>query len=256
MTGASSGIGQAVAIALAEAGADVAVNYAHDEAGARLTAERVRAAGTTALVLRGDVSKESDVQALFRETVSAFGAIDIVVANAGIQQDAPLTAMTLEQWQGVIGVNLTGNFLCLREAVREFRRHGPRAGVSRAAGKILCMSSVHDVIPWTGHANYTASKGGISMLMKSVAQEVAPDQIRVNAIAPGAIRTPLNRPAWDTPEACADLMRLVPYNRIGEPADIGHAAVWLASDYSDYVTGATLYVDGGMTLFPSFEHGG
>ncbi|HTL67338.1 MAG TPA: SDR family oxidoreductase [Lacunisphaera sp.] len=256
VTGASSGIGQAVAVAFARAGANVAVNYAHGEEGARETAAQVGEAGTKPLVVQADVSKEAEVRAMFAQVTGAWGGLDILVANAGIQQDAPLIDMTLEQWQRVIDVNLTGQFLCLREAVRQFRRQGVLQGLSRAAGKIICMSSVHDVIPWTGHVNYTASKGGISMLMKSVAQEVAPMRIRVNAISPGAIRTPLNRPAWETKKAYDDLMRLIPYNRIGEPEDIGRAAVWLASDLSDYVTGETLYVDGGMTLFPAFEHGG
>jgi glucose 1-dehydrogenase len=178
------------------------------------------------------------------------------VSNAGIQQDAPLPEMTLAQWQKVIDVNLTGQFLCLRAAVREFRRRGVRRDVSGAAGKIICMSSVHDVIPWAGHVNYAASKGGIAMMMKSVAQEVAPFRIRVNAIAPGAIRTPINQAAWSTREAYEALLKLIPYQRIGEPDDIGRVAAWLASDQADYITGATLYVDGGMTLYPGFASGG
>jgi len=164
--------------------------------------------------------------------------------------------MTLEQWNTVVAVNLTGQFLCAREAVREFLRRGVVPEVSRAAGKIICISSVHEVIPWAGHANYAASKGGIAMMMKTLAQEVAPRRIRVNSIAPGAIRTPINTVAWSTPEACRQLLKLVPYNRIGEPEDIARAAVWLASDQSDYVVGATLFVDGGMTLFPDFAEGG
>jgi glucose 1-dehydrogenase len=164
--------------------------------------------------------------------------------------------MTLEQWNTVIAVNLTGQFLCARAAVREFRRRGPRPLVSRALGKIICISSVHEVIPWARHANYAASKGGVMLMMKSLAQEVAPLKIRVNSISPGAIRTPINRPAWETPSACEALLRLIPYRRIGEPEDIGRAAVWVASDESDYVTGTSLYVDGGMTLYPEFAHGG
>jgi glucose 1-dehydrogenase len=140
--------------------------------------------------------------------------------------------------------------------VREFRRRGPRPLVSRALGKIICISSVHEVIPWARHANYAASKGGVMLMMKSLAQEVAPLKIRVNSISPGAIRTPINRPAWETPSACEALLRLIPYRRIGEPEDVGRAAVWLASDESDYVTGTSLYVDGGMTLYPEFAHGG
>jgi glucose 1-dehydrogenase len=185
-----------------------------------------------------------------------FGGIDILVSNAGLQQDAPFHEMTLSQWNKVIGVNLTGQFLCAREAVRLFKRTGVKPSVSCSAGKIICISSVHDVIPWAGHVNYAASKGGVAMMMKSIAQEVAPWRIRVNAISPGAIRTPINMQAWSTREAYAELMKLIPYKRIGEVDDITRAAVWLASDDSDYITGATLYVDGGMTLYPGFETGG
>lgn len=256
VTGASSGIGRAVAIALGEAGADVAINYAHDRAGGEEAADVAKRCGARTLVIGADVSKEADVQAMFRTAIGEFGSIDIVVSNAGIQQDAALHDMTLQQWQRVIDVNLTGQFLCLREAVRTFRAQGVRKDVSCAAGKIICMSSVHDVIPWAGHVNYAASKGGIAMMMKSVAQEVAPYRIRVNAIAPGAIRTPINEPAWSTREAYEDLLKLIPYQRIGEPDDIGRVAAWLASDQADYITGATIYVDGGMTLYPGFASGG
>jgi glucose 1-dehydrogenase len=185
-----------------------------------------------------------------------WGSLDILVANAGIQLDAPFSEMTLAQWNTVLAVNLTGQFLCAREAVKEFTRRGLVPELSSAAGKIICMSSVHDVIPWAGHVNYAASKGGVLMFMKSLAQEVAHQKIRVNAISPGAIRTPINRAAWETQEAEAELNKLIPYERIGEPMDIGHAAVWLASDASDYVVGTTLYVDGGMTLYPGFQEGG
>lgn len=256
VTGASSGIGRAVAIALGSAGADVAINFGHDIDGAREAAEAAQHCGARTLTIQADVSREDEVQTMFRQVVDAWGTVDIVVANAGIQQDAPLADMTLAQWQRVIDVNLTGQFLCAREAVREFRRHGVRADVSCAAGKFISMSSVHDIIPWAGHVNYAASKGGIAMMMKSIAQEVAPWRIRVNAIAPGAIRTPINASAWNTPAAYADLLKLIPYQRIGEPEDVGRLAVWLASDESDYITGATLYIDGGMTLFPGFAHGG
>jgi glucose 1-dehydrogenase len=193
---------------------------------------------------------------MFKKVIHQFGTLDILVNNAGLQRDAAFHAMTLEQWNTVLGVNLTGQFLCAREAVREFLRRGVVPAVSRAAGKIICMSSVHQEIPWAGHANYATSKGGIKMLMESLAQEVAPHRIRVNAIAPGAVRTPINTVAWQTKEAYEKLMTLVPYGRIGEPEDIARAAVWLASDYSDYVVGATLFIDGGMTLYPGFATGG
>jgi glucose 1-dehydrogenase len=256
VTGASSGIGRAVAIALGEAGADVAVNYGHDKAGGEEAARIAKRCGGKSIVVAADVSREDQVQAMFRKTIEAFGTIDILVSNAGIQQDAALTEMTLEQWQKVIDVNLTGQFLCVREAVKEFRRRGIRKEISCAAGKIICMSSVHDVIPWAGHVNYAASKGGIAMMMRSVAQEVAPDRIRVNSISPGAIRTPINEPAWSTREAYDALLKLIPYRRIGEPEDVGRVAAWLASDQADYITGATIYVDGGMTQYPGFASGG
>ena len=256
VTGASSGIGKAIAIALGQAGADVMVNYASDHAGAEAAVDEIRREGVRAIAHQADVSQEEQVLAMFAHMQEELGGIDILVANAGLQKDAPLEQMTLKDWNTVIGVNLTGQFLCAREAVRAFRRQGVRPDVSCAAGKIVCMSSVHDTIPWAGHVNYAASKGGVMLLMKSIAQEVAPFRIRVNAIAPGAIRTPINRAAWETPEAYADLMRLIPYKRIGEPEDIARAAVWLASDEADYLTGTTLYVDGGMTLYPGFEAGG
>ena len=256
VTGANSGIGKAVAIALAEAGAAVAVNYVVGEDDAHAVADHIVCGGGQAIALRADVSSEDQVDAMFDEACAEFGTIDIVVANAGLQRDAPFEEMTLARWNTVIGVNLTGQFLCARAAVREFRRRGRRPDVSRALGKIICMSSVHEVIPWAGHANYAASKGGVMMLMKTIAQELAPRGIRVNGLAPGATRTPINTEAWSTPQAYEALMRLVPYKRIGEPEDIARAAVWLASDASDYVTGVTLFVDGGMTLYPEFASGG
>ena len=256
VTGASSGIGDGIAIALGEAGADVVVNYSHHREPAEEVAKKIRDAGAKALVYGADVSKEADVQGMFKSAIDAFGGIDIVISNAGIQQDSPFDQMTLAQWQRVIDINLTGQFLVAREAVRTFKRQGVLPNVSVAAGKLICMSSVHDMIPWAGHVNYASTKGGISMMMKSIAQEVAPSRIRVNAISPGAIRTHINAEAWSTPEADKDLMKLVTYKRIGEPEDIARLAVWLVSDYADYITGATLYVDGGMTLYPGFASGG
>ncbi|HWA57554.1 MAG TPA: SDR family oxidoreductase [Gemmatimonadales bacterium] len=256
VTGASSGIGKAIALALAEAGCDVAVNYASSEGPALEVVARIREMGRRAVAVKADVGNEAQVLALFERTRQELGSLDILVNNAGLQQDAGLTEMTLAQWQRVIDVNLTGQFLCAREAVKEFRRRGMDPARSRALGKILCVSSVHEVIPWAGHVNYAASKGGVALLMKSIAQEVAPERIRVNSVAPGAIRTPINRAAWETPEAYAELLKLIPYRRIGEPDDLARAAVWLVSDEADYVHGTTLFVDGGMTLYPGFEDGG
>ena len=256
VTGANSGIGKAVAFALADAGAAVAVNYVIGEHEAQAIVDGITAAGGRAIALRADASSEEQVETMFEQAIAAFGTLDIVVANAGLQRDAPFEELTLAQWSTVINVNLTGQFLCARAAVREFLRRGPRPDVSRALGKIICVSSVHEVIPWAGHANYAASKGGVMMLMKTIAQELAPRGIRVNGLAPGATRTPINTAAWSTPEAYDALMQLVPYKRIGEPDDVARAAVWLASDDSDYVNGVTLFVDGGMTLYPEFADGG
>jgi glucose 1-dehydrogenase len=256
VTGASSGIGRAVAIALGMAGADVVVNYhSHSEPAEEVVAE-IRNEHGQAFSWAADVSDEGQVQEMFQKMFAEFGTIDILVANAGLQQDAPFDQMTIEQWQRVIDVNLTGQFLCAREAVREFKRRGVVPEVSCSAGKMICISSVHEIIPWAGHVNYAASKGGVMLMMKSIAQEVAGYRIRVNSIAPGAVRTPINAQAWQTPQAYSALMRLIPYNRIGEPDDVGRAAVWLASDYSDYITGISLVIDGGMTLYPGFATGG
>jgi glucose 1-dehydrogenase len=256
VTGASSGIGRSIALALAHAGADVVVNYVAGRDKAEQLAAEIEQAGVRAIAIQADVAEESQVDAMFSAAIEQLGTLDILVNNAGLQQDAPFHELTLAQWNRVLSVNLTGQFLCARAAVREFMRRGVRPEVSCAAGKILCVSSVHEVIPWAGHVNYAASKGGVMLMMKSIAQEVAAHRIRVNSICPGAIRTPINMQAWDTPEAYQDLMRLIPYKRIGEVEDIGRATVWLASDYADYVHGVSLFIDGGMTLYPGFETGG
>src|SRR3954463_104128 len=256
VTGANSGIGKSIAVALGHAGADVVVNYVSREEEAQRVVAEIQRCGAQAYAHRADVSSEAEVERMFGTMISEFGTVDIVVNNAGLQKDAPFHELTVADWDLVMNVNLKGQFLCSRAAVREFRRRGIVPEVSCSAGKIICISSVHDVIPWAGHVNYATSKGGISMMMKSIAQEVAPLGIRVNAISPGAVRTPINMDAWGTREAYNSLMTLIPYKRIGEPTEIGRAAVWLASDDSDYITGATIYVDGGMTLYPGFETGG
>ncbi|MCG8365251.1 MAG: SDR family oxidoreductase [Pseudanabaenales cyanobacterium] len=256
VTGSSSGIGAAVAKSLAAEGAKVVVNYARSPKGAEAVVAEIKAKGGEAIAVQADVSKEDQVLNLFEQMYEAYETIDILVNNAGLQKDSAFTDMTLADWNTVIGVNLTGQFLCAREAAKTFIRRGVVPERSCAAGKIICMSSVHEVIPWAGHCNYAASKGGVMLLMKSMAQELAPHKIRVNSIGPGAIKTPINRDAWETPEAEASLLTLIPYNRVGDPVDIGKAAVWLASDESDYVNGATLFVDGGMTLYPGFATGG
>jgi glucose 1-dehydrogenase len=236
VTGANSGIGKATAIGLGRVGADVVVNYVAGRDAAEEVVREIEGFGVRAYAHEADVSQEDQVVDMVSRMVEEFGTIDVMVANAGLQRDAPVTEMTMAQWQKVLDVNLTGQFLCAREATKEFLRRGVVPEVSRSAGKIICMSSVHQIIPWAGHVNYAASKGGVQMLM--------------------AIRTPINRDAWDTPEAEADLLRLIPYRRVGDPEDIANAVAALASDLFDYVVGTTIYVDGGMTLFPGFATGG
>jgi glucose 1-dehydrogenase len=256
VTGANSGIGAAVAEGLAKAGAKVMINYVTKPEKAEELAGRICGNNGTCSTFQADVSQESQVLAMFKTMCEEWGSVDILVNNAGLQQDAALVDMTLAQWQKVIDVNLTGQFICAKEAAREFLRRGLVPELSCSVGKIICISSVHDIIPWAGHVNYAASKGGVSMMMKTLAQELARHKIRVNSISPGAIKTPINLEARDTPEEVKDLLKLIPYGRVGVPEDVAKAAIWLASDESDYVTGATMYVDGGMTLYPGFEEGG
>ena len=254
ITGGDSGIGHGIALSFAKAGAAVVINYHSDQKKASATVAAIKKRGGKAIAVKGDVANESDVENLFKTTCETFGGIDILVANSGLQKDAAIAEMTIDDWRTVINTNLTGQFLCARTAIRLFRKQKNRA-FSRAKGNIICMSSVHEVIPWAGHVNYAASKGGVALLMKTLAQEVAPDKIRVNAIAPGAIRTPINEKATQG-AAAKKLLKLIPYGRIGDPEDVANVALFLASDFADYVTGATIFVDGGMTLYPGFEDNG
>lgn len=256
VTGGSSGIGAGIALALGEAGAKVVVNYNSSRDKAQQIADQIIANGSQALVVQADVGDEQQVQSMYQHIFKEWGTIDILVANSGIQKDAKFEEMTLDQWNAVINTNLTGMFLCAREAIREFLRKEINPELSVARGKIICMSSVHEIIPWAGHVNYATSKGGVKLFMQSLAQEYGDRKIRVNSIAPGAIQTPINRAAWETPEALNSLKSLIPYNRIGTPEDIGKLAVFLASDDSDYITGASIVIDGGMTVFEGFATGG
>ncbi|MFL1818979.1 SDR family oxidoreductase [Pantoea agglomerans] len=255
VTGASSGLGYACAEALAKEGACVVINYHSQAEPAEELAEKIRADGGRAIAVKGDVSKEADVENLFDQTIREFGRLDILVANSGLQKDAPSIEMTLEDWNTVLDVNLTGQFLCARAALRQFKRQEHRQDISKAVGKIIHMSSVHQLIPWAGHVNYAASKGGVDMLMKSLAQEVGEERIRVNAVAPGAIATAINEESTQG-EAGKALLKLIPYGRIGVAEDVANAVVWLASDLSDYVHGTTLFIDGGMSLYPGFRDNG
>lgn len=256
VTGASSGIGKACALALGEAGANVVVNYHKDATEADEVVKAIRDMGSLAIAVQADVSSEEDVIEMFKKTYAEFDTVDILINNAGLQQDAPFEEMTLKKWQTVIDVNLTGQFLCAREAIKEFLRRGIVPERSVACGKIICMSSVHELIPWAGHVNYASSKGAIKMFMQSLAQEYGSKKIRVNSICPGAIKTPINKEAWSTKESYESLLTLIPYNRIGTPDDVGKLAVFLCSDDSDYITGASIFIDGGMSVFEGFADNG
>ena len=256
VTGASSGLGKACAIRFGSLGANVVINYHSGKDKAEEVLKEVEQAGGKGIMVKADVSKEKDVLAIFESTLDAYGRLDVLVSNAGMQVDAPFLDMTLEQWQKVIDINLTGQFLCTREAARQFMKQKKGKNPKEAIGKIVMMSSVHDIIPWAGHINYAASKGGILMLMRSIAQELAPHKIRVNAVSPGAIKTAINKDVWDDEEKAKELLKLIPYQRIGVAEDVAKAVTWLASDESDYVNGETIYIDGGMTLYPEFSDNG
>ena len=258
ITGSSSGIGAGIAQSMAEAGATVVINYPSESSLDKATAvlKEITDNGGMGIVCQCDVSKEDEVIDMFQQVISKFGTVDILVNNAGIQKDSKFTEMTLDQWNAVININLTGQFLCAREAIKEFLRRGINPTRSAACGKIIHISSVHEIIPWAGHANYASSKGAIKMLMQTLAQEYGADKIRVNSICPGAIQTSINKNAWQTTEELNSLLTLIPYNRIGQPQDIGNLAVFLASDMADYITGASIFIDGGMTTFESFSENG
>ena len=256
VTGASSGIGQGIAIAFGQQGANVIVNYYRDEEGATETLKEIEKAGGSGIIYKADVGEEDEVLRMFKEVAGQFGTLDVLINNAGIQDDAAFADMTFEQWKNVMNTNLDGQFLCAREAVKQFLKQKNKNGEGKAVGNIIFVSSVHDIIPWAGHVNYASSKGGILMLMKSLALEVAPKKIRVNGISPGAIATDINDEVWKDEEQKKKLLELIPYKRIGLPEDVANVAVWLASQQSDYVTGTTIYVDGGMTLYPGFVDNG
>lgn len=247
VTGASSGIGLETAARLGEDGANVAVNYRSDEEGAREAVRRIEDAGSRAVAVQGDVSSEEDVRRLVREVEDSLGAPDILVNNAGTQSERPFLQMSLEDWEKVVSVNMTGAFLVSREIIGGM--------IERGGGVVVNMSSVHQLIPWPRFAHYSASKGGLKLLTETLALEFAGRGVRVNAVAPGAISTPENQEKLKDPDSRASLESLIPWNRVGESSEVAACVAFLASDEASYVTGATLFVDGGMSLYPGFEEG-
>lgn len=248
VTGSSKGLGAAIAQRFGAEGMNVVANYHTDEAGARETVRAIEEAGGAAAAVQADVSTEEGVQALYDVAMTAFGGVDVWVNNAGIESEAPSDQRTLEEWQRTISVNLTGVFVGSRFAIGYFlEREQP--------GVVINLSSVHEMIPWPHFADYAASKAGVGMLTKTLALEYADRGIRVNAVAPGAMNTPINAKKFADPAARASTEKLIPMGRIGEPEDVAATVAWLASEQAKYVTGITLYVDGGMTLYPGFQHG-
>jgi glucose 1-dehydrogenase len=245
VTGGDSGIGQGVCFELAAHGAAVAINYVGAPEEAQRMAEEIERAGGRALAVKMDVSSEPDVQRAFAQAKEAFGGIDLLVNNAGLEHPYLLLDMPLEAWQQVIGVNLTGAFLCAREAARNMRD-------SSCKGTIVNISSVHEQIPWEQFSHYCASKGGMKMFMQSIAKELAPLGIRVVNVAPGAVDTPINKGVLANAEQSAAVLAEIPLGRWGHVQDIARAVAWLASEQASYVTGSTLFVDGGMTAYPRF----
>ncbi|MGH9071528.1 MAG: glucose 1-dehydrogenase [Acidimicrobiales bacterium] len=246
VTGASSGIGKATAIRLAKEGASVCVNYysPNESDDAKAVVAAIEAAGVTGIAVQGDVGDEDSVVAMFAQVVAAFGGVDLLVNNAGIEKQIPLLEMSEKDWSRILQTNLTGAFLCLREAAK--------AMVAGSGGVIVNMSSVHEFIPWPGFAHYCASKGGLKMLMETAARELAPKGIRLCNIAPGAIATPINNFVLDDPEAKHAVEEEIPLGHFGEPDQIAAAVAWAASDEASYLTGTTLVIDGGMSLYPRF----
>ena len=249
VTGSSSGIGQAIALTLARAGARVVVNYRSSADGAAETEKRIKDGGGDAIVVQADVSKPKDVAALFQKIDDEWGGVDLVISNAGIDGERGLLwEIEPDDWTRVIEVNLMGAFHCAREATRRM--------VAQQSGVILFITSVHERIPWSGYSAYTAAKAGVSMLTKSLALELQDKGVRVLCVAPGAIKTDINKAVWDDKKQLADLQQKIPMGRMGTTDEIASVVTALVSDAGSYVTGTTLFVDGGMTDYPSFGHGG
>jgi glucose 1-dehydrogenase len=250
ITGAASGIGKACALRFGEEQANVVINYFDEKqkADANMIVSEIQDKGGKGLILQGDVTKEEDIKKLIKTAVDELGSLDVMINNAGIENEVPSHELTLEDWNKVISTNLTGQFLGCREAIDYYVDHNIQ-------GAVINMSSVHEIIPWPHFVHYAASKGGIKLMTETLALEYAPKKIRVNSIAPGAINTPINAEKFADPEKKEGVEKLIPMGYIGEPEEIAATAVWLASSQASYVTGLTLIADGGMTLYPSFQAG-
>lgn len=249
VTGSSSGLGEAIAMALSSAGAQVAIHYRQEREAAAAVVARVVQHGGLAQAFQADVSMPEEVSRLFNEVGTAFGGLDILVNNAGIDGGSANCADSdPEQWARVIAVDLQGPYYCARQALRWM--------LPQKRGAIINITSVHEFIPWSGYSAYTSAKAGLSMFTKTLAQEVAASGVRVLAIAPGAIKTPINAGVWQDPQGLADLDQKIAMGRLGEPAEIGQVTAFLASDLASYITGTSIAVDGGMLIYPEFRHGG
>jgi glucose 1-dehydrogenase len=249
VTGANSGIGRDIALRLAREGAAVVINYLNQPETADEVVKEIVSAGGRALAAQADVSNEQQVDEMFARAQAEFGGLDILVNNAGFETHHPILEMPADAWRRVLDVDLTGAFLCAQRAARMMV-------AAKTGGAIVNISSVHNIIPWGGFAHYCAAKAGLDMLTKTMALELATERVRVNSVAPGAIQTPINENAWGDPEALKDLLRKIPSDRMGQTEEVAACVAFLASDEASYVTGAVLYVDGGMTLYPEFRHGG
>src|SRR5947207_8033667 len=249
VTGGYSGIGGATAVRLAQEVASVVVNYLTGDQEAEEVVNEIINTGAKGIAVQADVSQEKEVDAMFKQTVDEFGGLDILVNNAGIEHEYKFVDLPLEKWQKVIDVDLTGAFLCAQRAVRLMLE-------SEKDCSIINITSVHQIIPWVGYVDYCVAKAGLDMLTKTLALELADSKIRINSIAPGAIKTPINKKVWSDPQGLKDLLKKIPVCRVGEPEEIASLVAFLCSDDASYITGATIYADGGMTLYPSFKHGG